>query len=57
MKRLTESKLFLDSSYAPDIEEVNAWLHKAGYAALDGQTTNPSYFTKKNPERAERFEK
>ena len=57
MKRLTESKLFLDSSYAPDIEEVNAWLHKAGYAALDGQTTNPSYFTKKNPEIAERFEK
>ncbi len=56
MKRLTKSKLYLDSSYAPDFTEVQSWLHEAGYAGIDGQTTNPSYFTKKNPEINARFE-
>ena len=56
MKRLTKSKLYLDSSYAPDFTEVQGWLNDAGYAGIDGQTTNPSYFTKKNPEINAHFE-
>jgi len=57
MKHLSNSKIFLDSSYPEDFKQVLGWLRDAGYANPDGQTTNPSYFIKKNPEIAARFEK
>ncbi|MBI4022487.1 MAG: transaldolase [Candidatus Andersenbacteria bacterium] len=48
MKRLTEAKLFVDTGDPAEARAVQDMLARAGYASLDGATTNPSYFAK-NP--------
>lgn len=56
MKRLTNTKLFVDGGDPKETEAATALLHDAGYEGLDGQTTNPSLVAK-NPDIAARIEK
>lgn len=51
MKRLTQTKLFIDGGDPKETAEASRLLNEAGYAGLDGQTTNPSLVAK-NPEIA-----
>jgi transaldolase len=48
MKRLTPAKLFIDGGDPKETAEATRLLNAAGYAGLDGQTTNPSLIAK-NP--------
>lgn len=54
MKRLTETMLFIDGGDPVETAEATRLLNEAGYAGLDGQTTNPSLVAK-NPEIAARI--
>lgn len=51
MKRLTKTQLFIDGGDPKETAEATRLLNEAGYAGLDGQTTNPSLVAK-NPEIA-----
>lgn len=58
-RRLTDSLLFIDGGDPKETAEATRRLNTAGYASLDGQTTNPSLVAK-NPDiraRVERGEK
>lgn len=52
--RLTATKLFIDGGDPVETAAANELLQTAGYAGLDGQTTNPSLVAK-NPEIAQQF--
>lgn len=54
MKRLTPTHLFVDGGDPAETAEATRLLNAAGYAGLDGQTTNPSLVAK-NPEIAARI--
>lgn len=54
MIRLTPTKLFLDGSDPQETAQATQLLREAGYAGLDGQTTNPSLVAK-NPDIAARI--
>lgn len=56
MKRLTQTKLFIDGGDPAETAEATRLLNEAGYAGLDGQTTNPSLVAK-NPEIVGRIAK
>lgn len=56
MKRLTQTKLFVDGGDPKETAQAADLLHRAGYAGLDGQTTNPSLVAK-NPDIAARIQK
>jgi len=45
MKRLTKAKLLVDTGDPGEAKKVQEMLKTAGYAGLDGATTNPSYFS------------
>jgi len=49
MRRLTNTKLFLDGGDPKETEEATRLLNDAGFDGLDGQTTNPSLVSK-NPD-------
>ena len=55
MKRLTDTKLFIDGGDPKETAEATRLLHEAGYKGLDGQTTNPSLVAK-NPDIAAQIE-
>ncbi len=55
MKRLTETKLFIDGGDPDETVRAVKMLSDAGYAGLDGQTTNPSLVAK-NPDIVARIE-
>lgn len=48
MKRLTATKLFIDGGDPEETSQASRLLTEAGFAPLDGQTTNPSLVAK-NP--------
>lgn len=54
MKRLTDTQLFIDGGDPAETAQATQLLQDAGYAGLDGQTTNPSLVAK-NPEIAARI--
>ncbi len=56
MKRLTKSKLFVDTGDPDEARAAQKMLKDTGYDGLDGATTNPSYFAK-NPEVQARISK
>lgn len=51
MKRLTSAKLFVDGGDPKETARASRLLNEAGYAGLDGQTTNPSLVAR-NPDIA-----
>lgn len=46
MKRLTKTKLLVDTGDPNEARLVQDMLKREGYAGFDGATTNPSYFAK-----------
>lgn len=56
MRRLTETKLFLDGGDPEETVQATGLLNEAGYEGLDGQTTNPSLVAK-NPDIAAQIER